>query len=37
MPLNWTQGDISIVGSLNYTTYDGSGILVETQRGTLDA
>ncbi len=37
MPLNWTQGDVNIVGSLNYTTFDGSGILVETQRGTLDA
>lgn len=37
VPLNWTQGDVSIVGSLNFTTLDGSGILVETQRGTLDA
>jgi len=36
-PMDLNQGDISIVGSLNFTTYDGSMIVTETGRGVLDA
>ncbi|MCB1617013.1 MAG: hypothetical protein KDI30_13445 [Pseudomonadales bacterium] len=36
-PLSWEAHDINIVGSLNFTVLDGSGILVVDQIDTLTA